>query len=79
MSFVEQLRGAQGKDPIYLIHALDINQKEAWYVLKIPEMLRQPFLDMLKSGNLKLDEYGEILESGFGAPPEDATERYKEA
>lgn len=59
----------ESKKRLYEITAKDSSGKDAWYLLEVPPQKRLEFERALKSGALKLDDYGVIVKSGFGPKP----------
>lgn len=77
MTFVEKLL-KNSANPIYLVTGNDHTGRRAWTYLMVSRNKLQVFRDALNSGNLRLTDYGQILESGYGdAPPDDVVSRMK--
>jgi len=62
---------------IYLVHGDDKN-KAAWYYIKVKRNLRKEFLKNMHKNTINLDDFGNVIESGFGEdPPSNITEKLK--
>lgn len=73
--FTQSLKSRQG-DSVYLVHGgVDETKRPAWYFVCVDSPKVQAFLRAIKSGIANLEEYGRVLESGYGeAPPETVVE-----
>ena len=58
---------------LYRIIGVDsVNNRDAWWLVKVHTNKEVIFSKIIQKGNLRLTDYAEILESGFGKeiPPE---------
>lgn len=63
---------------IYLIRSTARGFIKVWYYVRVPRRKKVMFLHDLKQGNVKIENYGEILKRGFGAHPDDEAIAYME-
>lgn len=50
--------------------------KPAWFVLQLDAALYQQYKTGLRAGAMNIRDYGKILASGWGAPPEKVVKQY---
>ena len=75
--FVDRVRNRANR--IYLVRGKDSRKREAWYYLEVHPTHKYRFEVDLKTGSLKLTDYGQVLESGFGKnPPKSVQKRMQE-
>ncbi len=76
MNWVERTRRSNG-DLVYLVRGKD-EGRQAWYYVLVDRPKLPLFLARIDEGNLDLEEYGEVLFSGWGQdPPDDIVARIK--
>lgn len=63
ISFAKQVKDS--RKIIYEVTARDKSGKNAWYKIEIFPDKKIEFEKILKTGSLKLDEYGKIIESKY--------------
>lgn len=72
MSFVENV-SKEGSDRIYLIRGVDSTNRQAWYYVRIASNKLRLFefheRKMVDRSSLNLNDFGEILHSGYGKSP----------
>jgi len=76
MSFAEKLKTSQS-ELLYLVRGKD-KGRVAWYYLLVDKMKQPIFTTTMKTkpSIMHLDEYGQIIDSGWGEnPPADVVER----
>jgi hypothetical protein len=74
MSFVEKLK-AREKDNIYAVYAPDITGETAYYFVIVDSAKSNAFVKAVTAGPTNLEEYGTIIESGYG---EEASQEVKD-
>ena len=72
---VDQSRG----DSIYLVHGGEDHTKQsAWYFVRVEATKIRAFLKAISGGEIDLEKFGAILESGYGKePPYSVLERMR--
>lgn len=74
MNWIERTQRSRS-DLVYLVRGKDKGRK-AWYYVLVDPMKLSLFLKKIETGSLNLEEYGEILISGWGTdPPETVKQR----
>jgi len=77
MSFLEKVKSSR-HELLYLVRGKD-KGKPCWHYIMVDKHKLPMFKIRVKSDFIDLDEYGEVLESGWGIdPPEDVAKRIKE-
>ena len=67
MSFTQKIIKS-GSAPIYFITCKDLSGRECYYfVLSSPEKMKR--LAQVTSGTFDVNDYGKIIESGYGKTP----------
>ena len=56
----------------YLLTGIDSNRLPAWYLVEVPLLRCALFEKAVQAPPVTLEQYGIILDSGYGPPPEDA-------
>lgn len=65
-------------DCLFLVRGKDKN-RAAWHYVLVDKHKKQMFLAKIKTGSVNVEEYGQILHSGWGQdPPEDIVKKIKE-
>lgn len=65
------------KSSLYLVHGTD-QGKKAWYYVSVDPMKIPLFVKHPKGERIPLDEYGTVIESGWGEePPEHIRKKYE--
>ena len=55
---------------LYLVRGgRDHTDQAAWYFIQVEQTKRQAFLRAIAAGEIELDIFGEIIESGYGEEP----------
>lgn len=69
--FAQSLQSRQG-GTVYLVHGgTDHTSRSAWYFVQVQGAKLKAFLRAIGSGSIDFNDYGSILESGYGEmPPE---------
>ena len=67
MSFVEQVTKSRNH-LIRLVTGISKGRK-SWYYIRVENSKFEHFKIKVKSGNINLDEYGEVLFKGWGEKP----------
>jgi hypothetical protein len=65
--FVEKSLNQNKK--LYRVKGNDRTGKRAWYLVLVPKLKSVMFEKALKSGALKITDYGNVIASGYGEEP----------
>jgi len=71
-AFAQNLSTARN-DNLYLVNGgSDYTDQPAWYFIRVENVKVRAFFRAVEAGNIKLEDFGEIVESGYGEEPPDA-------
>ncbi len=73
MTWAEKTQRSRGEN-VYLVRGKD-NGRNAWYYVLVDPLKISLFLRMIEAGSLNLEDYGEVLASGWGTDPPDTVKR----
>ena len=77
MSWISKIESERGNQ-VYLVRG-KVKNKQAWYYVFVDKLKVTIFLKMIDEGSLNLEDYGEVLYSGWGNdPPKKIVEKIKE-
>lgn len=77
MRFAQKL-AASGEHLYLITGGKDETLQDAWYFVQVAPYKRQAFFKAIQAGNIRIPDYGEIVESGYGvAPSEYIVERMR--
>jgi hypothetical protein len=69
LAFTQAVQKTQG-DNIYLVHGGEDHTKQsAWYFIRVDSPKIRAFLKAISAGSIDLENFGTILESGYGKEP----------
>lgn len=57
---------SQNHERLYYIKSVSPQDKDAWYFVVISPSKLEAFRKVLEKGDFNLNDYGEIIESGYG-------------
>lgn len=77
LSFAEKVAKSKGAAEVFLVTGgSDNSGRKAWYFIRVDSPKVSAFHRAIKSGNINLDEYGEILDSGYGEQPPESVKQF---
>ena len=77
--FIQKVEATRSGNIFLVTGGKDKSGYDAWYYVQVEPLKISLFQKMIKSGAIKLDEFGKILESGFGKTPDEmAIKKMKE-
>lgn len=69
-NFLQKVEATRSGNIFLVTGGRDKNGYDAWYYVQVEPIKISLFQKSIQSGSIKLDEFGKILESGFGKMPE---------
>ncbi|MDX1975727.1 MAG: hypothetical protein SFT92_08670 [Rickettsiales bacterium] len=70
MTSFAQKMAAPSADDLYLVRGgCDHSGRPAWYFVQVDSPKTQAFLRAVRSGNINLQSFGKIIDSGYGEQP----------
>jgi hypothetical protein len=71
---------ATRNETVYLVHGgEDYTKQPAWYFVSVESIRARAFQKAVSSGSVNFEEYGTIIESGYGKEPPYAIIAYMRA
>lgn len=77
MSFLDKIKGSDSAN-IFLVRGRDDTTLPCYFYIEVDKTKRPLFEKFKKGQQVNLEEFGKVLESGYGEPSEEIKERMKE-
>lgn len=75
MQHTKRLKSEQRGEDIYCVRATDVTGRKAYYFIRLDPYKKQAFLRLPADAAYTITDYGNVLASGYGAPPPELVAR----